>query len=125
MKINFGGKDRGFQWGMGCIEKYCDLMGGDLETLSALDGKGILKIKASVNLLLSAMLNYSELNEEVIDFNYVKVSSWLDEADQDIMNTLMADFLKSKFLGKTIEDYFALSQIEEPANPLKVKKKSR
>jgi ABC-type maltose transport system permease subunit len=124
MKINFGGKDRGFQWGMGCIEKYCDFMGGDLETLAELDGKGIGKIKASVTLLLSAMINYAELNDEVIDYNYAKVASWLDEADQDTMNVLMADFIKSKFLGKTIQDYFELSQAEGPATSA-VKKKSR
>jgi len=109
MKIKFGGKERGFQWGTGCIEKYCELMGGDLETLAELDSTGIVKIKASVNLLLAAMVHHCELNDQSVDFTYSKVSNWLDEADQGTMDILMTDFLKSKFLGKTIEGYFSIT----------------
>lgn len=121
MKINFGGKERGFQWGIGCIERYCDLMDGDLETLTLLDSKGVSKLKASTNLLLAAMNNYSDINNEAIDYNYSLVQSWLDEAPQNTMDILMQDFLKSKFLGKAVQDYFNDSQDDTATGAVKKK----
>lgn len=109
MKINFGGKERGFQWGMGCLEKYCDLMDCDVEGIALFTYDNRQQIKAASSLLLAGMLNYSELNDEAIDYSYAKVQSWLDEAPQETWDQIVADFIKSKYLGRTIEDYFSMS----------------
>lgn len=123
MKINFGGKERGFQWGLGCIEKYCELMGGDLETLDVLTDVGsVAQIKASVNLLLAAMQNHAELNDETIDFDYVKVRHWLSECDQKTSDAIMNDFADSRLGNKTIREAFSMVQ-DEPENTEAVKKK--
>jgi hypothetical protein len=119
MKINFGGKDRGFQWGMGCLEKYCDLMDCDIEGLDMAFLPGRSQNRAMTNLLLAAMHNFAELNDEVIDFNYVKIQAWLDEAPQDTLTQLLENFKKSKYLGRTIEDFFAMN--EEPEADVKKK----
>lgn len=120
MKINFGGKERGFQWGMGCLEKYCDLMDCDMEGLILFTYNNKAQIKAATSLLLAGMLNYSEINDEAIDYNYSKVQLWLDEAPQDTWTAIVNDFVKSKYLGKTIEDYFAVGSDDNDAS---VKKK--
>lgn len=123
MKINFGGKDRGFQWGMGCIERYCELMGGDLETLFELDQTGLRKARATVNLLFAALQNYAELNDEVIDFNYAKIQDWMDTADRSTTAAIMEDFTKSRLLGRTVQEYFDdMAQEDGSANDA-VKKK--
>lgn len=124
MKINFGGKDRGFQWGIGCIRRYCELVGGDIETMELLDSPDVLiKLDANVKLLLASMTTHCRLNDEVIDFDYDNVEAWLSEAPQKDMDLLMADFLASKFLGKSIQDYFSDSQPDEDNANGSVKKK--
>jgi predicted PolB exonuclease-like 3'-5' exonuclease len=112
MKINFGGKDRGFQWGMGCLQKYCELMDCNVEGLDMVLINGKDQIKAATSLILAAMLNYSDLHEEITDYKYSDVQVWLDEAPQETYNSLMEDFKKSKYLGRSIEEYFAMDNSE-------------
>jgi len=123
MKINFGGKERGFQWGMGCLERYCELMDCDIEGLDLAFKPGRDQNKAMTNLLLAAMGNYADLHDEAIDFTYPKIQAWLDDAPQGTLNELMDDFKKSKYLGKAIQDYFTQEETEEGQGSGNVKKK--
>lgn len=122
MKVTINEKEYGLHWGMGAIEIYCDAMETDLATaldLLAMPNKD--QNKATVNLFLAALQNYAEINDLQFDLNYRKLQAWLDEADPNTVSTIVTDFNKSKYLGRTMYEHFG---VEDPDNAVQSKKKS-
>lgn len=121
INIEFGGKVRGFSWGMKALEKYCDMMGVDVGGLDLMFNQGPLQIRATTCLLLAGMQTYSKHEKEVVDYDYDDVQTWLDEGNPDTLSKIMADFKESKYLGRTIQNYFEMAE-EAEENPNSKKK---
>ncbi len=113
MKIAINDKEYGLQWGMGCIEMYCDAMDCDIDGIDKIYLPNRHQGKALTTLIFSAMKNYAELNNSVLDVSYRQLQAWIDEADQDLFKSIMDDWNHSKYLGKTIAEYFLASIAEE------------
>ena len=122
MKFNIGGKERGVQFGMGAIQIYCDEMDCDVEGLNHIMG-GKKQFKAISAIIYAGLSNYCGLNDEMVDFDALKVSSWIDELPQEDYNSIMEHFKLSKVFGKSIQDHFnAVNDLED--EPVKGKKKA-
>jgi len=96
---------------MGAIEIYCNNMGCDIEGLAMIDdpNPGINTMKAITTLVLSAVQNGCELNRVPFDISYRDLQVALEEMEQDDFKAIMENFAKSKYLGRTIQEYFAAS----------------
>jgi len=119
MKLSINDKEYGLQWGMGAIEIYCDSMGCDIDGLDKVFVINKEQPKAIVNLILAALRNWCELNDETLAVNYRQLQAWLDEAPQDQFKSIMDDFKASKYFGRTIAEY-VLGDVDDSP-----KKKSR
>lgn len=109
MKVNINDKDYGLQWGLGCLEIYCDRMDCDISGLDLAFIPNKEREKAMVMLIYAAMQNYAELHE--IDFTLTirQLQAWIDEAPQEICNAIWDDFKMSKYFGKTIAEHFGIA----------------
>lgn len=107
MNITVNSKEYPLHWGMGCIQIYCDTMECDIDGLSLIDSAPteIKKIQAITTLILSAVQNGCEINRVPFDITYRDLQVSLDEMPQDEFTSIMTDFTKSKYLGKTIEEH--------------------
>lgn len=123
MKINIGGQERGLQFGFGAVEIYCETMDCDLKGLDYIGTECKEQPRAIGTIIYAALVNYADLNDELVDFSVRKVQLWLDELPQAGFEAIMEDFRKSKFLGKAIEQHFADS-IDVEDDTTKSKKKS-
>lgn len=125
MKININGNEYGLCWGIGAIEIYCDTMNCDIDGLdkAVISEKEIEKLKAINILVLSAIQNWCELNDVEFDLTYRKFQQWLSDAPQQTANSIMNDWKASKYMGKTIGEYY-FGELPEPIEPIK-KKTSR
>ena len=120
-KANSEPKEYPLQWGFGCIEKYCDLMGcADIEGLNMIMGMDEYMIpipkritrKAIVSLIYAAILNGCDLADVPCDLEYKHVSAHLDDVDQSVYEGYISDFNQSKLSGKTIQEWFSSSTTE-------------
>lgn len=114
-KVNIGGKKRGIQFGMGAIEIYCDTLGCDLEGLDWIFSGDKRMLKAMPVLVFAGLTNYEELKDEGAEetFSVRKVQSWLDECTPEEYTQIIDIWKKSKYMGKTIEQYYFQSVEEE------------
>jgi hypothetical protein len=109
---------------MGAIEIYCDAMDCDIDGLSYIGDNTNLKRKqkAITELILAAIQNGCELVNKDFDISYRQLQLWISEADQELFNKILADFMKSKYFGKTVSEHiFGIT----PEEPEVSKKKSR
>lgn len=113
LKIKFGGKVRGFQFGLGAVEIYCDMMGCDMIGLDMIATVCPEQPKAITSIVYAGLLNYAELNDQEIDFSYRKVQHWLDEAEDSTFAKIMEAFSSSKMFGKTLSEHFGGGEAEE------------
>lgn len=113
LKIKFGGKVRGFQFGLGAVEIYCDMMGCDMIGLDMIATVCPEQPKAITSIVYAGLLNYAELNDQEIDFSYRKVQHWLDEAEDSTFAKIMEAFSASKMFGKTLSEHFGGGEAEE------------
>lgn len=126
MKIEINGKEYGFQWGMGAVEIYCDMMGCDVDGL----GLGLMaeteikRQKSITTLVLAAIQNWCELNSIDFDLNYRKLQAWLSDQQQGVADTIIADWKKSMYYGKTIGEWYFGEVPTEEAKPSQKKRKS-
>lgn len=127
MQLTINNKERQLVWGTGAFEDVCDRL-----DVSLVDFDIIListPEKALYELTYSALRNGAEIKDESIDFNYKFFLSWLDQQEQDLGDKIMADFLESKYLGKTMRERFetvsamldASVNENEPKKPVKKK----
>lgn len=123
MQITINNKVYDLEWGLGAIELYCDAMDCDIDGLSYIGDNTDLKRKqkAITILILSAIQNACELAGKPFDVSYRLMQKWISDADQEIFDATLADFMKSRYFGKTVSEHiFGIEPVEEP-----VKKKSR
>lgn len=108
MKLTINGKEYGLQWGLGAIEIYCDTMNCDIAGLdqAIVSERLIDKLKAINTLTLAAIQNWCELKDIDFDLNYRSFQSWVSEQPQEIANQIIDDWKASKYLGKTIGEYY-------------------
>ena len=112
LKLKFGGKVRGFQFGLGAVEEYCNLMECDMVGLDMIATVCPEQPKAITSIVYAGLKNYAELNDKEIDFTYRKVQHWLDEAEQDTFSKIMEAFSSSKMFGKTLSEHFGGGEAE-------------
>lgn len=125
MQLTINGKVRKLVWGTGCFEDVCDRLGVSLVDLDILLAEN--ESKTLNEITYSALRNGADIEDDVLDFNYKQFLAWLDEEAQGTGNAIMQDFLASKYLGKTMQDYYndLISRFEasEPETKKAVKKK--
>lgn len=120
MKIVINDIEYGLQWGMGALEIYCDAMRCDIDGLDKVFLVNKEQNKAIVSLILAAVQNYSELNDEPLTLSVRQLQAWLDE-DAKNLPEVLDDFKNSKYLGRTISEYL----LGEEPGEVNIKKKSR
>lgn len=123
MKLTINDKEYGLQWGMGAIEIYCDSMNCDIEGIDMVTTQGRNQPKAIVTLILAALQNYAELNNEPFNINYRQLQFWLSEAKQETFKEIMEDFKASKYFGRTIAEYL-FGETPDPTPTIKKKSRS-
>jgi len=125
MQLTINGKVRKLVWGTGCFEDVCDRLGVSLVDLDILMAEN--ETKTLNEITYSALRNGADIDDEVLDFNYKYFLSWLDNEPQGTGDNIMKDFLASKYLGKTMQDYYndliARFEVGEPETKKAVKKK--
>ena len=97
-------KSRKLIWGTGCFEDVCDRLGLTLSDLDVLMVENERKFLNEIT--FSALRNGAEIEDDVFELNYKQFTHWLDEAPQETGKQIMEDYLASKFLGKTMQDYY-------------------
>lgn len=125
MQLTINGKVRKLVWGTGCFEDVCDRLGVSLVDLDILMAEN--ESKTLNEITYSALRNGADIDDDVLDFNYKQFLAWLDEQEQGTGDAVMKDFLASKYLGKTMQDYYndliARYEASEPETAKAVKKK--
>lgn len=125
MQLTINGKVRKLVWGTGCFEDVCDRLGVSLIDLDILLAEN--ESKTLNEITYSALRNGADIDDDVLDFNYKQFLAWLDEQEQGTGDAIMKDFLASKYLGKTMQDYYndliARFEASEPETKKAVKKK--
>lgn len=104
MQLTINGKVRKLVWGTGCFEDVCDRLGVSLVDLDILMAEN--QSKTLNEITYSALRNGAEIDDDVFDLNYKQFLAWLDQEDQGTGKEIMDDFLASKYLGKTMQDYY-------------------
>jgi len=126
MNLEIKGNKYPLVWGMGAIEEYCDMLDCDITDIDAhlTSDKVITKIKAMNSLTFCALKNGCENNYPKIDFDITMhdLRVWLDVQPQEIANSIIEDWKKSYYFGKTIAEYF-FGEIPEDKDKRVSKKK--
>lgn len=104
MKLKILNHEVKFQWGLGAFEICCDALELSLDEVE----RGVLlgDQKIMFRLAYSAIQNACEIDEVEVPFNFRKFQAWLDEADEGTATKIMEDYRNSKYLGKTVMDYY-------------------
>lgn len=104
LSLEIKDKSRKLIWGTGCFEDVCDRLGLTLSDLDVLMVENERKFLNEIT--FSALRNGAEIEDDVFELNYKQFTHWLDEAPQETGQKIMEDYLASKFLGKTMQDYY-------------------
>jgi len=104
MQLTINGKVRKLVWGTGCFEDVCDRLGVSLVDLDILMAEN--ESKTLNEITYSALRNGAEIDDDVFELNYKQFLAWLDQEEQGTGDLIMKDFLASKYLGKTMQDYY-------------------
>lgn len=114
-KYTIGGKKRPLQFGIGAYTILCEEMDGDLELVDeVLIATGIRQVQLISALIFAGLSNACEILGEDVDFNRHTVQMWIDEMKQEELTKIIGDFMKSKYMGKAVEDHYSVD--EEDAN---------
>jgi len=130
MKLTINEREYNLVWGLPAISQFCENVGhaDDLEKafdiafpVNDSDYKILKTVKARLELIYAAIQVGCELAKEDCDLSILELQAFVDTADQGTLNNVFEDFFKSKYMGKSIEEYLFESVKEEDAP----KKKSR
>lgn len=104
MQLEINGKQNRLVWGLGALENLCNTLNMTLQEIDlAIMNNDIAVIN---RLAYCALENGAEISDQELDFNYKFFLAWLDEQPEQIGNDISNDFLKSKLLGKTMEERY-------------------
>lgn len=124
MKLTIKNKEYQLEWGMGAIEIYCDMRDCDIDDIDTHLGsaKLIHQMKAINMLTLAALKNGCENQKprQEFDLDYSEFLLWMDKQPQEVRDSIIEDWKKSYYFGKTVAEYIFG---EIPESDLKVKKK--
>lgn len=119
-KIKICGKQRTLTFGLLAIETYCEKMGGDIEQLDKIfHTSDLIQVKAIATLIWSALVASCELYGEDFDFSLNQVKQELGDMEQDVFDSIMEEFKRSRWMGKTIADYYYAPVEQEVADKKK------
>lgn len=130
MRLRINEKEYRLVWGLPAISQFCENVGHENDLEKAFDiafpsgatEYPVLKtLKARLELIYAAIQVGCELDRSELDLTMVELQNFIDNAEQDIVDTIFEDFFKSKYMGKAVEEYLFESVKEEDAP----KKKSR
>lgn len=104
MQLSIKDKQRKLQWGLGALENLCNTLNLSLNDIDL----AIMNNDTAVinRLTYCALENGAEIEDDTLDFNYKQFLAWLDEQPEQVGNDIANDFLKSKLLGKTMEERY-------------------
>lgn len=110
MKLVINNVDYQLEWGMGCIEIYCDQRDcdiGDIDVHLASE-KLIEQMKAINHLTLAAIQNGCENQrpKQSFDLTYRDLQRWLDTQPQETATSIIDDWKRSYYFGKTVAEHF-------------------
>lgn len=107
MNITINDKEYPLSWGLGAIEIYCDAMGCDIDGLSMVEdtSRPVVMQKALVTLVQAALKNAQEIEGKTLDLSYRQLQNYLSEVDQNVFKSILDDFVKSRYMGKTVGEY--------------------
>lgn len=101
MQLEIEGNKWKLVWGLGAFENLCNTLNISLQDI---DVAIVTNDTAVVHrLAYCALENGAEIEDKELDFNYKKFLAWLDEQSEETAKDIIDDFMKSKFLGKTVE----------------------
>lgn len=110
MKLTINDKDYQLEWGMGAIEKYCDIRDCDIDDIDTHLGSAKLidQMRAINHLTLAAIHNgcESQRPKQSCGLTYEDLLKWLDLQDVSIRNSIVDDWKKSYYFGKTVAEHF-------------------
>lgn len=131
MKLTINKKDYKLVWGLPALSQFCENVNhvNDLEAAFNLafptelgEVKPLEMHKARLELIYAAIQVGCELDRVENGLTMVELQHFIDNAAQEIVDEIFKDFLKSKYLGQSIEEYLYESVEEVNTAP---KKKSR
>lgn len=126
MQLIIKDKPRSLIFGTGAFEDCCDRLGMTLVDLDLLMAENEQKFLNEIT--FSALRNGADIDDQDFELNYKQFVYWLDNEPQDTAKKIMDEYLSSKYLGKTMQEYydeliarFAASETEQPLKATKKK----
>jgi hypothetical protein len=125
MKITINEKEYGLVWGLAAIDRYCTMIGLEVEPAFDLvfKGQGIKQSVALAKFVSCAVESYSLLNHTDNDVSYEQILAEFDTQGIKLIQAILSDFLQSKLLGQTVSEFLGLVVEETNKVPGKTKKK--
>lgn len=118
-------KDYPLQFGMGCIEMFCDTLDCGIEDLEKAINPGRDQIKYFTTLVHCALKNGSDVESIYDDFevSYREVQKAIDDMNPEDLKAIGDAFMASRYFGKTMAEHL-LGELENmPESEGEVKKK--
>lgn len=126
MNLKINDKEYLLQWGMGCIEMYCDSLDCEIDGLEKVIIPGKEQIKALTTLILCAIKCGAGVESYYDDFevSYRELQTTMDTWEETFYKAVVDDFKASRYFGKTMAEHLFLEVQNIPAqeNPGKAKK---
>lgn len=127
MQLSIKGKDYRLVWGTGCFEDFCDRLGVSLIDIDLMMADN--QNKTLNQLTYSALRNGADIDDVDFSVKYSVFTEWLDNEPQSVGTAIMEDYLASKYLGKTMQEYYneiiARFEAEESATAPKATPKKK
>lgn len=125
MKITINEKEYGLVWGLAAIDRYCTMIGMEVEPAFDLvfKGQGIKQSVALAKFVSCAVESYSLLNHTDNDVSYEQILAEFDTQGIKLIQAILSNFLQSKLLGQTVSEFLGLIVEETNKVPGKTKKK--
>lgn len=129
MNLIINDKTYPLRWGFAAMEIYCDKLDCDLPDIEKglASPKLIERTRAIYNLTVAAIECGCKQHGMICDIDYDTFSQWLDSQTQEVAESIVEDWKKSYFFGKTVAEYF-FGEIEPEVtdeNTPKIVKKKR
>lgn len=125
MKITINEKEYGLVWGLSAIDRYCTMIGLEVEPAFDLvfKGQGIKQSVALAKFVSCAVESYSLLNHTDADVSYEQILAEFDTQGIKLIQAILSDFLQSKLLGQTVSEFLGL--VVEETNKVAGKPKKK
>lgn len=132
MKLKINEAEYNLVWGLPAINQFCENLNMHDDIEEAFNTafppigstvKPLTMIKARIELIYAALQVGAELDGVDMDVTRLHLQHWIDNAEQSEAEEIFNDFFKSRYMGKSIEDYL-FSSVDEVAEETP-KKKSR